>query len=1020
MRTFVKVMTKNCFLLTLLLLFMSVGIFSADCFAQNELDDKMQTVRRVAEDWMQAGIEQYHRGYYRQAERSFLMAKDYEDYLSEEQRQELETRLDQTHKAVVKLNNLLSKISEANNLYKEGELEQAEKLLKEVSGNEYLNKPRQEKVDQLLEKVEQELEQKRKIAEEKANIREKYDKAVELYNNNKYEQAKELFTQIEGNELLETPEGKTPANYLENIEEELAAQAAEQQARQQQREAAEVEKQLLEQEIPDQPDEVNKPADKDESSYIEKVQRRRKIIKGHTKTVINDTVNKADNFLGENKFDKAMEQVESARRVVTRNKEDLGEDLYEKYRKELVRLEEKISDARKQYKDKQQQQQRKEALESQRQQRQQMNEARQNRIDQLMESAQEYRKQQRYKDALGQINTLLTIDPQHQQALIMKDMLEDMISFQEQLEIRKESDKEQVRMLMDTEKAAIPYADELTYPDNWAEIDAKRDAEQGGAFQEPENEQVYQQLSKTVDLSMLRPEMPFSEAINILEESVSPPLTIIPMWVDLEQNAEVYRSTPINMSAISSIPLQTALKLLLESVSTGFAQLDYVVESGIIKIATEGSLDVKLQTRTYDVSLLLGQPAEYYAGTGEGRGGQGGGQRGQSGGTGTGGGEYYSEYFEDETESMSREERQQQTEQRKETLITTIQETISPASWFEAGGEGTITSYENKKLIIRQTREIHQDIKNLLDEMQRTLGEQVGIETRFLVVGENFLEDIGLDFDFRIGKAEQYNTSKWEPFSFNQTSFENTNPEGSGISGSLSNVIASTASGGYGGAMDDLQVRFLLRATQAHQDAKTLSTGNVTVLSGEAAVFRTRETIRFIEPPDVGSTDISYGGGGGTAQQNIETDISEVPVGTTLNVTPTITPDKKHVLLNIFVEKTTFKGFEEQNVQIPNLQGNDAISYTVTNIPQTQISRVRTRVSVPDGATLLLGGQKVTSETETEAGVPVLSKMPVVGRLFSNRSKIKDQKNLLILVKPTIILQEERDKEALTVGNSDY
>jgi Flp pilus assembly secretin CpaC len=574
-------------------------------------------------------------------------------------------------------------------------------------------------------------------------------------------------------------------------------------------------------------------------------------------------------------------------------------------------------------------------------------------------------------------------------------------------------------MLTKTEKAAIPYAEELTYPENWAEIDAKRDQEQQGAFDEPENKQVYEQLSKTVDLSMFRPEMPFSEAINILEESVSPSLTIIPMWVDLEQNAEVYRSTPINMSAISSIPLQTGLKLLLESVSTGFAELDYVVESGIIKVATEGSLDVKLQTRTYDVTLLLGQPADFHAGVGDEGGGSRGGRQGQSGGS-SGEGEYYSEYFEDETESMSREERQQQKENRKERLITTIQETVAPSSWFDAGGEGTITSYEDKKLIIRQTRDIHKDIKNLLDEMQRTLGEQVGIEARFLVVGENFLEDIGLDLDFRIGKAEQYNTSNWQPFNVDQTSYDSTNPSGSGVSGSLSDVVAATATGGYGSALDDLEVNFLIRATQAHQNAKTLSTGNVTVLSGEAAVFRTRETIRFIEPPDVGSTDISYGGGGGTSQQDIETDISEVPVGTTLNVTPTITPDKKHVLLNVFVEKTTFKGFEEQDVQIPNLSGNEAISYKVTNIPQTQISRVRTRVSVPDGATLLLGGQKVTSETEAETGVPVLSKMPVVGRLFSNRSKIKDQKNLLILVKPTIILQEERDKEALTVGDSDY
>jgi type II secretory pathway component GspD/PulD (secretin) len=68
---------------------------------------------------------------------------------------------------------------------------------------------------------------------------------------------------------------------------------------------------------------------------------------------------------------------------------------------------------------------------------------------------------------------------------------------------------------------------------------------------------------------------------------------------------------------------------------------------------------------------------------------------------------------------------------------------------------------------------------------------------------------------------------------------------------------------------------------------------------------------------------------------------------------------------------------------------------------------------VPDRGTLLLGGHKIMAQFDKEAGVPVLSKIPVLGRLFSNRSSVRDQKVLLILVKPTIILQEETDQEAV-------
>jgi type II secretory pathway component GspD/PulD (secretin) len=50
--------------------------------------------------------------------------------------------------------------------------------------------------------------------------------------------------------------------------------------------------------------------------------------------------------------------------------------------------------------------------------------------------------------------------------------------------------------------------------------------------------------------------------------------------------------------------------------------------------------------------------------------------------------------------------------------------------------------------------------------------------------------------------------------------------------------------------------------------------------------------------------------------------------------------------------------------------------------------------------------------------VPILSKIPVLGRAFTNRSTIRDQRVLLILVKPMIILQEEKEKEAIAAMES--
>jgi general secretion pathway protein D len=86
--------------------------------------------------------------------------------------------------------------------------------------------------------------------------------------------------------------------------------------------------------------------------------------------------------------------------------------------------------------------------------------------------------------------------------------------------------------------------------------------------------------------------------------------------------------------------------------------------------------------------------------------------------------------------------------------------------------------------------------------------------------------------------------------------------------------------------------------------------------------------------------------------------------------------------------------------------------------PEVQITEVRTTVSVPDGGTLLLGGQTIAGETEIEAGVPVLSKIPFLKRLFTNRSMAKDEQVLLILVKPTIIIQREIEQQQFPLLSS--
>jgi hypothetical protein len=121
------------------------------------------------------------------------------------------------------------------------------------------------------------------------------------------------------------------------------------------------------------------------------------------------------------------------------------------------------------------------------------------------------------------------------------------------------------------------------------------------------------QSRKSVDLSDLTPETSFGEAIDILRNSTEPPLNIIVLWRDLEENSDVDRNTPIGLEAVSGVSLGKNLELMLMSVSADPKSLGYVVEHGVIIIATKDSLPTKRRVRVYDVTDLVGRPANYFS-----------------------------------------------------------------------------------------------------------------------------------------------------------------------------------------------------------------------------------------------------------------------------------------------------------------------------------------------------------------------------------------------------------------------
>ena len=93
------------------------------------------------------------------------------------------------------------------------------------------------------------------------------------------------------------------------------------------------------------------------------------------------------------------------------------------------------------------------------------------------------------------------------------------------------------------------------------------------------------------------------------------------------------------------------------------------------------------------------------------------------------------------------------------------------------------------------------------------------------------------------------------------------------------------------------------------------------------------------------------------------------------------------------------------------LGGGAATISTTVQLPETNTNTINTTVTVPDGGTVLLGGVKQLNEQRTEYGVPVLSKIPLLDRLFRNVGIGRTTSSVMLMVTPRIIILEEEEEK---------
>lgn len=685
-------------------------------------------------------------------------------------------------------------------------------------------------------------------------------------------------------------------------------------------------------------------------------------------------------------------------------------------------------------------------------------------IEQLFNSANQLRREQRFGEAAEVLREVLRIDPGNAKARYQLDVVEDYESFARQSQWQHDVYTQQRQALVNAEEALIPWDIDVLYPKNWLELSARRGLLTQGAAADIEDVELNRKLKERLPEVRIQ-QQPFEQVIEWLAEMQN--VNIAVDWTDLQDNG-IERDAALDINLVN-LTFRTILEEVLAQVG-GETELAYAVGEGLLRVATKEKLDKDKLILIYDIrDMLVNIPrasrmasfdvTQGMGQQGSGQGGGGGqgmfGEGNQQGGQ-RGGQDQYDQGGLGSAELIQR-------------IMDIIRQTVEPDSWRETGGGDASIRELNGQLIIYNTSDSHRQVSDLLSQLRETRALQISVETRFLNVVSNFLEQFGVDLDFvfNSGSAgydravDANGNGLIDPFTgapllidrrftrmgvlpatpafgtpltqgavpqqpFGQAGLV---PSGTGVSPHLGTMTPVTAQQGSlslvdptaintnvpgswaqrsglspalniaGSFLDNLQVDFLIRATQANARSSIVQAPRLVLFNGQASsisVGRSREYVSSLEP--------RVAEGVGTFQPIT----ANADSGVWMFVEATISADRRYVTMTVSVQQRDEPMFERFEVQ--RASGNSPGSFIM--LRDQAFARLETTVSVPDGGTVLLGGLKQVGEVEMEAGVPILSKIPILKRAFTNTTTVKDTRTLLILLKAKIIIQKEAEDEA--------
>lgn len=364
--------------------------------------------------------------------------------------------------------------------------------------------------------------------------------------------------------------------------------------------------------------------------------------------------------------------------------------------------------------------------------------------------------------------------------------------------------------------------------------------------------------------------------------------------------------------------------------------------------------------------------------------------------------------------------------------------------------EGTSLAYDGSAIIVTQTPRNIERIRNILTRYNNV--RQVEIESKFMEVQEGALEELGVKWNLSRRGVPQVNPTTGAPIldnngrqvfspretygtdgvtrallsafpsTANNNSLTISSTATSGgpnltvpvspatIPGGVALGAAASALANITGFVGEFDVSAVVRALSQKQGSDLLSSPKVTVLSGNPANIVVAQELRYpqsygeIQSQVGSSTGTGTGGAGVTITAGTPQAFTSRNVGVEMKVTPTVEEDNYSISLDLNPRVTEFEGFVEYGG--PSVAISSGTTVTVPPgfyQPIFSVREITTKVTIWDGATLVMGGLTREEVKKVNDKVPFFGDLPLIGRLFRSKGESSQKRNLLIFVTANLV-----------------